>query len=101
MAAKWRLNDSQTDARKSTWRQKSLAGRNKLYLFFEACLLTIDHFSLRLLFICERYFDQKWSKKEENHLNDFRVRSGGKCIYRSLGLFSSSILRLCSPPPSS
>ena len=57
-----------------------LQGATNVCLFFEACLLTIDHFYLRLLFICERYFDQKWSKKEENHLNDFRVRSSGKCI---------------------
>ena len=61
MAAKWRLNDSQT-------RENQLTGRNKLYLFFEACLFTIDHFYSRLLFICERYFDQNRAKRRKTTL---------------------------------
>ena len=78
-------------------RENQLGDKNRL----QGATNYIYSLKPRLLFICERYFDQKWSKKEENHLNDFRVRSGGKCKYRSLGMLSSSILRLCSPPPSS
>lgn len=43
------------------------------------------------------YFDQEWSKRRKNHLDDFKEQSNNIFPYRALGLLSLSILRLWSP----
>ena len=88
-------NGSQTATRKSTWRQKLFTRRNKLAPFFEACLLTLDHF----LYLWGILIENGAKRRKKTTLMILAYGSAENVNNRLLGLLSSSILRVYSPLP--
>ena len=90
---------------KSNWRQelKLLISIFELFSSLISRLWSpfpVEHSSVCLLFVCEVqkvYFDQEWSKRRKNHLDDFKEQSNNIFPYWTLGLLSLLILRLWSP----